>query len=97
MIKITLIRPDGCGHCVAVKKIIEKLKADYPEITLEEIDMLSPEGMALVQKHHILSSPGILVNDEFFSMGGAKETELRNKLEELKGSEKIKVENGIIK
>ena len=26
MIKITLIRPDGCGHCVAVKKTIENLK-----------------------------------------------------------------------
>lgn len=88
MIKITLIRPDGCGHCVAVKKNIENLKVDYPEITLEEIDMISPEGMALVQKHHILSSPGILVNDEFFSMGGAKETELRKKLEELKARKK---------
>ena len=83
MIKITLIRPDGCGHCVAVKKTIENLKVDYPEITLEEIDMVSSEGIALVQKHHILSSPGILVNDEFFSMGGAKETELRKKMEEL--------------
>ena len=66
MIKITLIKSDGCGHCAAVKKTIEKLKVDYPEITLEEIDMVSSEGMALVQKHHILSSPGILVNDEFF-------------------------------
>ena len=46
--------------------------------------MISPEGMALVQKHHILSSPGILVNDEFFSMGGAKEAELKKKLDELK-------------
>lgn len=83
MTKITLIKPDGCAHCVEVKKTIEKLKIDYPEIALEEIDMISPEGMALVQKHHILSSPGILVNDEFFSMGGAKETELRKKMEEL--------------
>ena len=66
MTKITLIKPDGCAHCVEVKKTIEKLKIDYPEIALEEIDMISPEGMALVQKHHILSSPGILVNDEFF-------------------------------
>ena len=84
MIKITFIRPDGCGHCAAVKKTIEKLKVDYPEITLEEIDMVSSEGMALVQKHHILSSPGILVNDEFFSMGGATEQELKKKVEEIR-------------
>ena len=88
MIKITLIRPDGCGHCAAVKKTIENLKVDYPEITLEEIDMVSSEGMALVQKHHILSSPGILVNDEFFSMGGATEQELKKKLGELNARKK---------
>ena len=55
MIKITLIRPDGCGHCVAVKKTIENLKVDYPEITLEEIDMVSSEGIALVK--NIISCP----------------------------------------
>ena len=42
MTKITLIKPDGCAHCVEVKKTIEKLKIDYPEIALEEIDMISP-------------------------------------------------------
>ena len=46
--------------------------------------MVSSEGMALVQKHHILSSPGILVNDEFFSMGGATEQELKKKVEEIR-------------
>lgn len=83
MIKITLIRPDGCAHCVSVKKEIEKLKTDYPELVLEEINMLSKEGMELVQKHRILSSPGILVNDDFFAMGGATEEQLRKKLQEL--------------
>ena len=88
MTKITLIKPDGCAHCVEVKKTIEKLKIDYPEIALEEIDMISPEGMALVQKHHILSSPGILINDEFFSMGGATEQEIKKKVGELNDRKK---------
>jgi hypothetical protein len=38
-------------------------------------------------KHGILSSPGILINDEFFSMGGATEKQLREKFEELKKSQ----------
>ncbi|MCK6462229.1 MAG: thioredoxin family protein [Candidatus Pacebacteria bacterium] len=84
MLKITLIRPNGCAHCVSVKKAIEKLKTDYPELVLEEVDMFSKEGMELVQKHHILSSPGILINEEFFAMGGATEEQLRNKIEELR-------------
>lgn len=84
MIKITLIRPDGCQHCVAVKTTLEKMKADYPELIVEDIDMVTPEGQELVKKHGILSSPGILVNDEFFAFGGATEEQFRKKFDELK-------------
>jgi len=84
MIKVTLIRPAGCHHCVAVKATLEKMKADYPELAIEEIDMVAPEGQAMVQRYGILSSPGILVNDEFFAMGGATEEQFRKKFDELK-------------
>ena len=84
MIKVTLIRPQGCSHCVAVKATLEKMKKDYPELTIEEIDMTTPEGQALVQKYNILSSPGILVNDEFFAFGGATEEQFKKKFDELK-------------
>ncbi|MBI1999444.1 MAG: thioredoxin family protein [Parcubacteria group bacterium] len=84
MIKVTLIRPLGCAHCTAVKATLEKMKNDYPGLTVEEIDMTTPEGQALVQKYNILSSPGILVNDEFFAFGGATEDQFKKKFNELK-------------
>lgn len=84
MIKVTLIRPLGCAHCAAVKATLEKMKNDYPGLTVEEIDMTTPEGQALVQKYNILSSPGILVNDEFFAFGGATEDQFKKKFNELK-------------
>ncbi len=37
MIKVTLIRPSGCQHCVQVKGTLEKLKTDYSDLTLEKI------------------------------------------------------------
>ncbi|MBI4117837.1 MAG: thioredoxin family protein [Parcubacteria group bacterium] len=84
MIKVTLIHPPGCQHCIAVKATLEKMKKDYPELAIEEIDMITPEGQALVQKYDILSSPGILVNDEFFAFGGATEDQFKKKFDELK-------------
>ena len=84
MIKVTLIGPVGGHHCVAVKATLEKMKADYPELTIEEIDMVAPEGQAMVQKYGILSSPGILVNDKFFAMGGATEKQFRKKFDGLR-------------
>ena len=84
MIKVTLIRPPGCSHCAAVKATLENMKVDYSELTIEEIDMTTPEGQELVQKYNILSSPGILVNDEFFAFGGATAEQFKKKFDELK-------------
>ena len=84
MIKVTLIRPPGCPHCMAVKKTLEKMKADYPELIIEEVDMTALEGQEMVKKYNILSSPGILINDEFFVFGGATEKQFREKIGELK-------------
>ncbi len=86
MLKVTLIRPDGCSHCVAVLESLERMKADYPDLTVEEVDMTTPEGQEMVQKFGILSSPGILVNDEFFAFGGATEEQFKQKFDELKAN-----------
>lgn len=84
MIKITLIHSPGCAHCVAVKATLEKMKTDYSELVIEEIDMTTEDGQRLVQKFGILSSPGILINDEFFAFGGATEDQFRKRFDELK-------------
>lgn len=60
------------------------MKSDWPDMIIEEIDMSKPEGQLLVQKYGILSSPGILVNDEFFAMGGATEEQFSEKFKTLK-------------
>lgn len=83
MIKVTLIRPSGCAHCEQAKKALEKLKTDYHDLMIEEIEATTPEGQALIIKHGILSSPGILINDEFFAMGGASEKQLKKKFAEM--------------
>ncbi len=84
MIKVTLIRPKGCAHCERAKGALEQLKSEYSDLVVEEIDIETPEAQELIVKHGILSSPGILVNDEFFSMGGATEEQFREKFEQLK-------------
>ena len=84
MIKVTLNRQEVCAHCKAVKATLEEMKSDYPDITIEEVDMVTPEGQEMVKKYGILSSPGILVNDEFFVFGGATKEQFIEKFEELK-------------
>lgn len=68
------------------KNILETIKPDYQNLKIQEVDAESDEGQKLIQKYSILASPGILINDEFFSMGGVTKEQLRNKLDSFKGT-----------
>lgn len=85
MINIKFVTVPGCHECAKAKQIFEELKPQYPEMQITEINVTSPEGMALVQKYGILSSPGIIINDELFSTGALNKNEFIKKLNELKG------------
>lgn len=83
MLKVTLVRPEGCAHCGQVLDTLEKLKKDYPSLAIEDIDMISDKGQELVQKYGIMASPGVLINNDFFASGGATEDQLRKKFVEI--------------
>ena len=80
--KIQFLTMVGCHNCAAAKKVLDKITADYPNIEVEEIDMVTPKGQKLVQKYAIMASPGIIIDNELFSTGGLNENKLLNKLKE---------------
>ncbi|MEX0940834.1 MAG: glutaredoxin [Candidatus Babeliales bacterium] len=82
MIKVTILTTKGCSHCMQAKEILSKLKPKY-DLNIEDIDVTTDRGQELAKKHKIMTSPGILINDEFFSMGGVTEGQLRSKFDEL--------------
>lgn len=82
MIKVELVKNKGCTHCAQVKSLLEKLQLDYPDMQIEEILMTTDKGMKLVQKHGIMASPGVIINGELAFIGGASESQLREKLNE---------------
>lgn len=84
MINLTLVTREGCVHCAQTKELLKKIKPEYSELAVEEIDMTTPKGQELISKYGIMSSPGIIINGELFAMGGTTEKELRDKLAELK-------------
>lgn len=79
-IKMTLVTREGCVHCAQTKELLKKIGLEYPELEVKEVDMTTPEGQELIGKYGIMSSPGIIINDELFAMGGTTEKELRAEL-----------------
>lgn len=80
-IKIQELSTPGCSSCALAKKILEeKIKPNFPNVEIEYIDMLSDKGQKIVQKYGIMSSPGIIVNNELFSVGGLNKDKLMKKI-----------------
>ena len=87
-IKIQEISTPGCSHCAAAKKILEEdIKSQFPEVEVEYLDLFSDEGQKLVQEHGIMSSPGIIVNGEVFSVGWLNKGKLIEKIKQLSAAQ----------
>ena len=74
----------GCSHCAAAKEMLEnEIKPQFPNVEIEYIDMMTEQGQKVVQDYGIMSSPGIIVNGELFSMGGLDKNKLIKKIQSL--------------
>lgn len=80
MIKVELVKNEGCTHCAQVKALLEKISPDFPDLKVEDILMTTDKGMELVTKHGIMSSPGVIINGKLAFTGGASEKQLREAL-----------------
>ena len=84
MIKIQEVSTPGCSHCEEARQTLQKgIKSQFPEVEIEFIDMLTERGQKMIQQYGIMSSPGIIVNGELFSMGGLDKKKLIEKIKSL--------------
>lgn len=74
--KLQFLTMPDCHTCAKVKKILEEIRPDFPELEFEEIDITSEPGQEIVQKYSIMSSPGIIIDGELFSTGGVNKEKL---------------------
>lgn len=83
-IKIQEITTPGCSHCAGAKEVLEnEIKQQFPDVEIEYIDMMTEQGQKIVQEYGIMSSPGVIVNGELFSIGGLNKNKLIEKIQSL--------------
>ena len=61
--KIMLLTAKWCPYCPSAKKIWEEVKKEA-KFDYEEIDIETPKGKELVDKHSIMSVPTTILQDE---------------------------------
>lgn len=80
MAKVQFVSSDTCAHCMMAWEALQKIKKDMPDLELEKIDLLKPEGQEMAQKYGIMASPGIIIDGKLAFQGGATEEQLREAL-----------------
>lgn len=84
MIELKILTTPGCAHCRQAKEVLAKVKADYPQLVVEEIDITQqPEA---VGRYGVFVSPAVIINGEVAFAGAVREQELRAKLDALSGA-----------
>lgn len=84
MITVQLVSTTGCTHCAEVRKTLNEVKPQYPQMEIQELDATNPDGLELVAKYGIMASPGVIINGELFAIGGIHKDKLVEKLDSLK-------------
>jgi hypothetical protein len=80
---VSLLSQADCGLCEHAKTVLTKLTSDPVigvTLTVEEIDLRSPEGRSLGEQAGVLFAPGVLLDGVAFSHGRLSERKLRRAL-----------------
>lgn len=72
-----LFRP-GCVDCLRVKLLAHRIKPDYPDLEIEEIDLTAQPQ--LVSDHGLGAAPGLVLDGRLISRKHVLEAELRQVL-----------------
>ncbi|GMR18974.1 MAG: hypothetical protein BMS9Abin34_097 [Patescibacteria group bacterium] len=83
MIKLQFVHVPGCHTCKLVMEMIKEIQPQFPDLKVEKINATTEEGLELLQKYRIMSSPGLIINGELFSMGMIKKEDLVKKLQSI--------------
>jgi len=78
----TLSSP-GCHNCTVFKEFWNGIRNNWQNVQLKEMSIITSEGLTMVEKHKIFSSPGIVLNGELFSTGVVDTDRFVQKLTEL--------------
>lgn len=79
-----MLTQENCAFCDEAKEVLDRLSADYP-ISVNTLDLATPEGQRLAWQGGVMFPPGILLSGEAFSYGRPSEKRLRREFERRLG------------
>ena len=84
--RISLFTLPSCPKCPEARRVLEEVAQTRDDVTLEILDMSSPENMTTALMLQIASTPSICIDDDVVAIGDVPSIdELNRLLDEHKG------------
>lgn len=82
-INLEVVTSPGCTHCHEFLEFWKTISGEWPNVTMRDVSIVTPEGMEMAGKYEIFAAPGIILNDEVFATGGFDKEKFIEKLKQL--------------
>lgn len=80
MIQVMVLTREQCHWCDEAKAVLKRLAREY-DLSVEMLDITTPQGEALALQSGVLFPPGIFLDGATFSYGRLSERKLRRELD----------------
>ncbi len=81
MLELKVLSTPGCPSCEVAMRIAQKLQGEFPDLSIEKIDMIEHPEVSV--QYRIFSAPGVVINGKLEFVGAPKEKQLREKLRQI--------------
>lgn len=69
MPRVLLLTSLGCTPCLRVKRILEELQGEFPDISIEEAEFASATGSKLAIENNIAYPPAVFLDGKLIAKG----------------------------
>jgi len=66
---IMLLTSHGCTPCLRVKRILNELQAEMPDLCIQEVEFKSASGATLSFKNNVLYPPAVFLDGKLLAKG----------------------------
>ncbi|MCI4660163.1 hypothetical protein [Cryobacterium zhongshanensis] len=78
MIALTLLTQSDCPSCIAGKRVLAELSAEFA-LQIDEVDVNSDTGRAIAREQRLAFTPGLVANGRLIAHGRLSTRALRRK------------------
>ena len=84
--RVLLVTSLGCTPCLRVKRILNELQVEMPDLAVEEVEFTSLSGSKLAIEHGILYPPAVFLNGTLIAKGKIDAEEMIATIREMNGA-----------